>query len=127
MKKTTRQWVRKAEEDLQSAYKVAAGSDPFHDQTCFLCQQSAEKYLKALLEELGLAIPYTHVLKDLLSLLLPHHGHLRILRRGLVFLTRFAVATRYPGDDATKRQAEASLRWAERMRRECRTLLDLSV
>ena len=30
------------------------------DQICFLCQQSAEKYLKAILEEAGQPIPKTH-------------------------------------------------------------------
>lgn len=39
----------------------------------FHCQQSAEKYLKALLEELGAAIPKTHDLEDLADLLLTHH------------------------------------------------------
>ena len=38
------------------------------------------------------------------------------LRRGLVFLTDFAVDTRYPGDRTTKRQAAAAQRWAERVR-----------
>jgi len=43
----------------------------------------------------------------------------------LEFLTRFAVETRYPGDDASKRQAEAALRWAERVRTAVRTILKL--
>jgi hypothetical protein len=46
------------------------------------------------MEEIGLAIPRTHVLDRLAILLLPHHGSLRGLQRGLRFLTRFAVATR---------------------------------
>jgi HEPN domain-containing protein len=81
-----------------------------------LCQQSAEKYLKALLEEPGLTIPRTHLLKDLLALLQPHYPGLSPLRRGLVFLTRFAVGTRYPGDSASKREAASALRWAGRVR-----------
>jgi HEPN domain-containing protein len=77
------------------------------------------------MEELGLAIPHTHNLVALLPLLIPHHSSLRALRRGLDFLTRFAVDTRYPGDSASKRQAAASLRWAERVRTECRMLLPI--
>jgi HEPN domain-containing protein len=84
-----------------------------------------EKYLKALMEEASLTIPHTHILKDLLALLPSHHASLSPLRRGLVFLTRFAVGTRYPGDNATKRQAQAALRWAERVRTVCRALLGL--
>lgn len=77
------------------------------------------------MEEQNLVIPYTHNLLALLPLLTPHHASLQSLRRGLDFLTRFAVDTRYPGDTASKRQAQAALRWAERVRTECRTLLNV--
>lgn len=81
MKKLTREWLSKAEVDYLAAGKLARGSDPFHDQVCFHCQQAAEKYLKALLEELGVAVPRTQVLLDPLKLLFPHHPSLRSLRR----------------------------------------------
>jgi HEPN domain-containing protein len=90
-----------------------------------LCQQSAEKYLKALLAERGLAIPRTHNLDDLLALSLPHHASLRSLRRGVIFLTDFAVDIRYPGEHATKRQAASALRWAGKVRDACRVILNL--
>jgi HEPN domain-containing protein len=125
MKKTTREWVRKAEADCRAARKLHRGSDRLHDQTCFCCQQCAEKYLTGLLEELGLTIPHTHILKDLLALLAPHYPSMTPLRRGLVFLTRFAVGTRYPGSNASKREAEASLRWSDRVRAAARALLGL--
>src|SRR5262245_33876655 len=105
MKKSTREWVRKAEGDFVAVRKLARGSEAAHDATCFHCQQGAEKYLKAILEELGRTVPRTHNLVALLPLLTPHDTSLRRLRRGLDFLTRFAVDTRYPGDDARKRQA----------------------
>jgi HEPN domain-containing protein len=117
--------VRKAESDYQLAVTIARGTEPFHDEQCFHCQQSAEKYLKALLEELGLTIPKTHNLVALLPLLVPHRGSLRALRRGVDFLTRFAVETRYPGDSASKRQATSALRWAGDVRSACRTLLGI--
>jgi HEPN domain-containing protein len=126
MKKLTAERVRKAEADYRLAAKLGRGRDVFHDQLCFHCQQSAEKYLKALLEELGESIPRTHILQDLLGRLLPHHASLRPLGRGLRFLTRFAVGTRYPGAAATKRQAMAALRWAGRVRIACRGLLGLA-
>jgi hypothetical protein len=62
------------------------------------------------MEELGLTIPKTHILRDLLALLQPHHASLTPLRRGLAFLTRFAVSIRYPGKSAAKREAEAAMR-----------------
>jgi hypothetical protein len=48
---------------------------------------------------------------------------LRGLRRGLDFLTRYAVETRYPGKSVNKRQAMAALRWAGKVRDACRKLL----
>jgi HEPN domain-containing protein len=125
MKKLTAQWVRKAESDYAVADQLARGAEPHHDEVCFHAQQSAEKYLKALLEELSQPVPRTHILEDLIALLLPYYTSLRSLRRGARFLTRFAVATRYPGTDASKRQAGAALRWAKRVRLACRVLLGL--
>lgn len=125
MKRSTREWVRKAEGDFVAIRKLARGRESAHDATCFHCQQGAEKYLKALLEELGLTVPRTHNLVALLPLLLPHHGSLRRFRRGLDFLTRFAVETRYPGDSATRREAASARRWASRARDACRSLLGL--
>jgi HEPN domain-containing protein len=96
---------------------------PVHDGVCFHCQQCAEKYLKGLMEEMGLVIPKTHDLELLFNSLLPHFLPLRPFRRGLLFLTDFAVDFRYPGRNASKRQAVAALRWAERVREAARALL----
>jgi HEPN domain-containing protein len=117
--------VRKAEADLLGARSLSREKPPLHDLTCFHCQQSAEKYLKALLQELGIVPPRTHHLEDLLHLLLPSDPKLRILRRQLVSLSRFAVDFRYPGFNATKRHASIALRYAERIRLEIRTRLGL--
>jgi HEPN domain-containing protein len=65
--------------------------------------------LKALLVEQGSTVPRTHDLESLLSLVLSHYLSLRLYRRGLKFLTQFAVDTRYPGFSATRRQAQAAL------------------
>ncbi len=109
------------------ARSLAQALDRSNDGVCFHCQQAAEKYLKALMQELGLAIPRTHALEDLLHLLTPHHQELMAFRRGLIFLTSFAVETRYPGKTARKRQAEAALRWADKVRTGARALLKLAV
>jgi HEPN domain-containing protein len=117
--------VRKGDADLRGAVKLARSDPPLHDLVCFHCQQGAEKYLKAMLEELGLTIPRTHELEHLLTLLLPHHAVLRGLQRGLSRLTAFAVDPRYPGDDTTKRQAQGAMRSAEAVRTTCRALLGI--
>src|SRR5258707_1261209 len=115
MKKLTAEWIQKAEVEYRVARKLARSLPPAHDIVCFCCQQAAEKYLKAMLEELGLSVPRTHLLEDLLGLLRPHYPTLLSLRRGLLFLTRFAVDARYPGFHARKRQATSALRWAGRV------------
>jgi HEPN domain-containing protein len=64
-----RQWVRKAEHDLEAANRIMAVAEgcPF-DTVCFHCQQAAEKYLKCLLTYLGIQAPRTHDLKALAAL-----------------------------------------------------------
>jgi HEPN domain-containing protein len=125
MKRLTRGWVQKAEVDYRVARQLSRNVRPAHDVVCFPRQQAAEKYFKGLLEEQGLPVPRTHDLDRLLTLLLPAYPRLRSHRRGLQFLTRFAVPVRYPGDNATKRQAASALRWAGQVREACRTLLGL--
>ena len=95
------QWLKKANADLLAASQLQ-GNPALTAEVCFHCQQCAEKYLKALTEELGLAVPKIHYLDQLLTALLPHHPTLRPLRRGLLFLSVFAVDTRYPGDSARR-------------------------
>jgi HEPN domain-containing protein len=65
-----RQWVRKAEHDLEAASRIMAIEEgcPF-DTVCFHCQQAAEKYLKCLLTYLGIQAPRTHDLKALAALI----------------------------------------------------------
>jgi HEPN domain-containing protein len=125
MKRTTREWVRKAESDLRVARNEAAAPHPERDAVCFHCQQAAEKYLKSLLCELGLHIPRIHDLDKLLVHLLPHHGALAPLKRILVSLSRFAVDYRYPGRSASTRAMHAALSRAERVRLQARAILGL--
>ena len=125
MTRLTREWVRKAENDWRVVQIVLVDSRLFRDTLCFHCQQSAEKYLRALLQESGAPVPRTHNLESLLDLLLAAHPSLRGTRRGLRFLTDFAVDSHYPGTSAKKRQMESALRWAERVRLECRALLGM--
>jgi HEPN domain-containing protein len=121
----TAQWVRYAEEDWQVGNQAAAANPPDRNAACFHCQQAAEKYLKALLQELGVVAPRTHDLEDLVDVLLPFDATLAPLRRTARSLTPYAVNIRYPGDRATTRRMHAALRQAERVRRELRARLGL--
>jgi HEPN domain-containing protein len=125
MKRETRAWVRKAEGDWRVAIQEAAIADPVRDAVCFHCQQCAEKYLKGLLQELGLPIPKIHNLEPLLADLIPHEGSLKPLKPRLVILSRYAVDYRYPGYSTSTREMHAALRHAERVRLQVRTILGL--
>ena len=127
MKRETAKWVRKAEQDWQVAHKLAGENPPPRDVVCFHCQQAAEKYLKALLQESGQVEPRTHDLVNVLNLLLPADATLVSLRRQSRALTRYAVDYRYPGEMASKRQMQAALRHADQIRLECRGKLGLSL
>ena len=119
----TAQWVRFAEEDLQGAQRIAEETPPLRNLACFHCQQAAEKFLKALLQELGLVVPKTHDLNNP-----PQFANAslrRPRRRSLRALTRYAVEFRYPGVRATTRQMQAALRQAGRVRTEIRARLGL--
>jgi len=126
MKRETTKWVRKAEQDWEVAHQLAGETSPPRDVVRFHCQQAAEKYLKALLQENGLMVPRTHQLDDLLVLLTPGNATLARLRRKAGSLTQYAVDYRYPGLMASKRQMEAALRHVDQIRLECRSKLDLS-
>ncbi len=125
MKSQTKLWVRKAEDDFVGARTLEQNKPQLDDLICFHCPQSAEKYVKALVQEFGMVVPRTHILEDLLLLLLPHDSTLKRLRRSLVSLTRYAVVFRYPGKLASKKKALTALRHAENVRKEMRTRLDL--
>lgn len=126
MKRKTAQWVLKAEEDYQGARLLAARDPPLTDLACFHCQQAAEKYLKALLQDRGLTIPKIHDLEELLDLLLAVDATLAPLRRRLDVLNDYAVDYRYPGERATKRRMQAALRHVEIVRKELRARLGAS-
>ena len=130
MNRLTREWVQKAEIDWLSASSLTETASsrrrPLHDSICFHCQQTAEEYLKALLQELGLVVPRTHDLEDLLELLSARDSTLKGLRQAASILTPYAVEYRYPGTSARKRQAQAALRHAGKVRAVVQTCLNLT-
>ena len=126
MKAATRDWGAMAEGDFLAAKALARRRKvPLHDQVCFHCQQSAEKYLKARLEEAGIHYPKTHDLEKLLQLVLPVEPLWAALRSSLKSLSGFAVEFRYPGSSAIAADARQALLDAQAMRKEARFALGL--
>jgi HEPN domain-containing protein len=104
------EWVAKAEGDYATALReYRARKRPNYDAAGFHAQQCVEKYMKALLQKHGQAFEKVHDLLALLELSVEFALELELHRRELAYLTRFAVAFRYPGESATKEQAQG--RW----------------
>lgn len=117
MRPITLEWVDKAEGDWFSAQREArARTHPNYDAACFHAQQCAEKYLKARLQEAGLAFKKTHDLVNLLNLILSAEPTWSALRADLIILTGYAVDYRYPGNAATKAEAQDAVRCCLRVR-----------
>jgi HEPN domain-containing protein len=89
MRALTKEWVDKAEGDFHTASREArARKVPNYDAVCFHCQQCAEKYLKAYLQEQGQRFPPVHDLIELLELCLPYDETFELQRDLLKDLTR---------------------------------------
>ena len=116
-----REWIEKAEGDWVSAQReYRARKQPNYDAACFHAQQCAEKYLKARLEEAGLAFSRTHNLTSLLTLALAVEPTWTALQPQLTALNVYAVAFRYPGSSATKSNAMNALKACREVRRTIR-------
>lgn len=125
MNDLTREWIEKAEGDFAtSGREIRARKQPNYDAACFHAQQSAEKYLKAVLQENEVPIPRTHNLIDLLELCLPYDETLAFQRDLLVVLDRYAVLYRYPGESADKEEARRVYRTISSLRDFMRTRFD---
>ena len=122
----TLEWMSKAEGDWASAQReLRARRAPNYDSACFHAQQCAEKYLKARLQQEGIAFTRTHDLVVLLDLLLPIEPSWVQLRPRLRALTVAAVDYRYPGASATKATAREAVVACRDLRAVVRTSLGL--
>ncbi|MCE1254116.1 MAG: HEPN domain-containing protein [Anaerolineae bacterium] len=106
MNPLTIEWVEKAEGDFITAQReYRARNRPNYDAACFHAQQTAEKYLKAWLQESGKPIPRIHNFVELVSLCIENDRTFAILEVELMGLDGYAVRTRYPVQNATKEEA----------------------
>lgn len=117
-----REWLNRAQSNLALANTQGAGV--YLEDLCFNAQQAAEKAIKALLIQRGVAFPYVHDITQLLTILEQSGQEIPPSIRQAERLTRFAVLTRYPGvapEVTTEeyaeavRVAEAVVQWAEKL------------
>jgi HEPN domain-containing protein len=122
----TLQWVQKAEADFDVVLllRQSRKSSRF-DTIRFHCQQCAEKYLKARLQEAGQRFPKTHDLAALLAMLSQIEPRWQILKPELTALTDAAVEFRYPNKWATSLEAREAYATCRRLRTLARTSFGL--
>ena len=126
MKRTTAEWVAKAEGDFAMMERECAASDnPSYDGICFHAQQCAEKYLKAQLCEAGICFSKIHDLVALLEKVLNVEPRWESFREDLAYLSDFAVTFRYPGESADKESALDAQRRCRLFRSAARKSLQL--
>jgi HEPN domain-containing protein len=122
----TGEWVSKAEGDFDMIAVLRRSRKPTrYDLICFLCQQCAEKYMKARLNEARVSFPKTHNLEERLDLLKPIEPLWLVMRLDFRQLTHFAVAVRYPGKHATPANAADAFQTCRRLRSLARASLGL--
>lgn len=118
-------WVERAEEDFLACHKLGADVDAFAHTIVYHAQQAAEKYVKAIFVQLGKEPPRIHNLLRLAELLAPMGCSLAAVMADLQELNPFAVAPRYPGEEADAGRARNAMGSAGRVRQHCRHLLGL--
>jgi HEPN domain-containing protein len=119
------EWVAKTENDLKvAAHTLKLGRDCPTDAVCFHAQQCAEKYFKAVLVMRQVEFAKTHDLRILLRLAASTF-RFDLNAEEQEWLSKFAVATRYPGEDEpiSLTEARRAVRIARSVRREIRQVL----
>lgn len=91
-------WLRFARENLSFARSgMKEDFAPYHT-ICFLCQGSAEKYLKAFLIWKGWELKKTHDLEDLLAFCMDFEPEFQNLKEECGLLNEYITEARYPSD-----------------------------
>ena len=120
-----RAWAERAEEDFILARTALRRKKPLTSGVCFLAQQCAEKYIKALLISKGREFPKTHDLLMLNNLCSAAGIFLEIDAKHLNTLTDYAVRTRYPGESPTVEDAKEAFELAKLIRNFARRFLGI--
>ncbi len=118
-------WAKYAEEDWEVANLLFKQKKALNTPICFHAQQSAEKYLKALLISKAANFPKTHDLLTLNSLCTKAGVLTEFSPEALTILTDHAVASRYPGEEPTREEAKESLKIAKAVRKFARAFLGI--
>lgn len=91
-----RDWLARAEADVQGAEIALADRPLITEHVCFHSQQTVEKSLKAFLVHRGVEFPWIHQIGPLLDLCIEQDDSFAGLATTAIPLTEYAVRFRYP-------------------------------
>ncbi len=119
MNGSVNEWVAKSEGDFDIA-QLALRPDlrPNLDAVCFHAQQCVEKLMKAVLMHHATVPPRVHDLVVLGQLVRAVRPSWTPVEEELRFLTQGAILFRYPGETATRAQADRAIAICGRLRGE---------
>ncbi|MGH2593188.1 MAG: HEPN domain-containing protein [Anaerolineae bacterium] len=95
------------------------------DVVCNQCQQCAEKYLKALLVRHRMDFPKTHDLTQLKDLVMRVDADVQLINAYLAILNPYGIDIRYPGLEATVKDARDAVQAMKEIRKFVRSKLGL--
>ena len=99
MKELTKQWIQKANEDEKAERMLLQFEFPPHSVICFHLQQATEKWVKALINDLGFTIGKTHDIEKLINeKLIGMYPEFNEFLPHAKMLSEYGVEPRYPGD-----------------------------
>ncbi|MBU1598504.1 HEPN domain-containing protein [bacterium] len=117
--KLVKDWLRFARENILFAHSgMKEDYAPYHT-ICFLCQGSAEKYLKAFLIWKGWELKKIHDMGDLLAFCIEFEPGFEDLKKECGLLNEYITQARYPDDlpfeDIGENEAREALSAADKI------------
>ena len=102
-------WVERAGQDLRLIEVIyKEGLEGLEDSFCYMCQQAAEKLLKAFIVKNEKSVPRSHDLLYLLRLCKEYNEEVLTLTDALTALNEYSISARYPSDfDDNRTEEEA--------------------
>lgn len=116
--KLLKEWIDKADHDLGTAKLIFLHIPDYFDTIAFHCQQSVEKYIKAILVYNDIEFPRTHNLIYLLDLCSSKIEITEDRYDKAILLNGFSVQIRYPDKTIylSKEELEVSIAIAQEFR-----------
>lgn len=118
-------WLERALDDLDTAQLLYTNYHPRKlEASCYHCQQSAEKALKAYLTHVGHSFKFTHDLLELCVVCGTFDEGFRNLEGDCADISHYAADARYPNkNEIDEAETRTALRKAERIVSFCAGLI----